>query len=961
MRGSIGRSLVVVCALTGCVRPDASPVESRRSAVGSCAPVVTSMAVGDDHSCVVIGSPVVGEIRCWGANDVGQLGDGSTTPSTVPVSVTGGLTAIQVVVGAHHSCALGGAVHCWGANDTLQLGTTLASGSSSSTPVEAFHFGTATSIALDIASGGDTTCVTHNDAFLACWGNHLTGGQLDALDNVRVSGGGALPSSGPPNCAMWQDSTVRCWGSNGEGQLGDGTLNDADPISPVTPSGLGAVSAIATAPTRACAIDTAGTVKCWGDTSLGADGFGETPVVVDSEHNVTAVSSGIGETCLLRTDGSVHCFEGTSTTRMTMALPGPATSIALGDHRGCAALTAGGVQCWQWGTTSFPGTAPSAVHFCNDSKPPVFNSAPATIVRTAPDTSGTSVPYPVPTATDTVDGLLPSVCTPPPGHFPVGITTVTCVATDTSGNSATMTFDVEVDLPGASPEGEGGGSGAGGAPISGTAGSGGTAGASGGAAGSPASLPNAATCVNSTECATGFCVDGRCCATECAGGTTDCQACSIAAGGTTDGTCTPLAASTACADDGNVCTTDLCDGTSGVCQHAAGNANVVCQDAADACENPGQCAGTSSVCPGTTAIPDCTVQAFSGGTNVQVNVNGGLAVVGGAMVLFSQVNSAGDVTITGSTSGSPPPPDYGLVPDTPPRYFQIETTADYPPDADITVCIHYDQAWVGAECTHTPPPPPIQDECRLQLLHYDGSGTPSILPAPPASTGLPALDTVANIVCGLSHSLSPFALAVPLDKTPPVFAGVPGTITAYAANTNGANVIYTPPTATDANDGPTAVSCAPASGSLFPPGLSTVTCSTADGHGNPNSVSFTVWVQYKAAADGTFFLDPINPDGSSIFKKGSTVPVKFRLQGASAGIKNLVAHLAVARVSNGIAGTFVEAISTSAADSGDVFRFDPSCNQYVFNLSTKPLATGTWSLHADLGDAVTHTINVSLK
>ena len=120
-------------------------------------------------------------------------------------------------------------------------------------------------------------------------------------------------------------------------------------------------------------------------------------------------------------------------------------------------------------------------------------------------------------------------------------------------------------------------------------------------------------------------------------------------------------------------------------------------------------------------------------------------------------------------------------------------------------------------------------------------------------------------------------------------------------------------------------------------------------------------MQYQAPDNGTFFLDPINANGSSIFKKGSTVPVKFKLQGTSAGIKNLVAHLSVAKVSNGIEGTSVEAVSTSAADNGNVFRADSSGNQYIFNLSTKPLTTGTWSLRVDLGDEVPHNINISLK
>ena len=81
----------------------------------------------------------------------------------------------------------------------------------------------------------------------------------------------------------------------------------------------------------------------------------------------------------------------------------------------------------------------------------------------------------------------------------------------------------------------------------------------------------------------------------------------------------------------------------------------------------------------------------------------------------------------------------------------------------------------------------------------------------------------------------------------------------------------------------------------------------------------------------------------------------------ASGISNLVARLSVAKVSNGIEGTSVEAVSTSAADAGNMFRSDGSGGQYIFNLSTKSLATGTWSLHTDLGDEVTHQVDVSLR
>ena len=199
------------------------------------------------------------------------------------------------------------------------------------------------------------------------------------------------------------------------------------------------------------------------------------------------------------------------------------------------------------------------------------------------------------------------------------------------------------------------------------------------------------------------------------------------------------------------------------------------------------------------------------------------------------------------------------------------------------------------------------------------------------------------------------------DTTPPVWSNVPGTIIAYATGTAGAVVTYTKPTATDAVDGVRSVTCTPAPGTLFAPGKKTVTCTACDTHNNTATVTFTVWVQLQAPGDGTFFLQPINADGSSIFKLGSTIATKFKLQGASAGITNLVAKLTVAKVSSSVTGSSVEAVSTSAGDSGNTFRYDPVGKQYIFNLSTKGMSAGTWSLRADLGDLVDHTVKVSLK
>ena len=107
------------------------------------------------------------------------------------------------------------------------------------------------------------------------------------------------------------------------------------------------------------------------------------------------------------------------------------------------------------------------------------------------------------------------------------------------------------------------------------------------------------------------------------------------------------------------------------------------------------------------------------------------------------------------------------------------------------------------------------------------------------------------------------------------------------------------------------------------------------------------------------FLQPVNQDGSSIFKLGRTVPVKFQLTGASAGVTNAVARLYVAKITNNIVGTEEEADSTSNATEGSLFRY--SGGQYIFNLSTDGLTAGTYQLRVDMGDGVLRVVNISLR
>lgn len=109
-------------------------------------------------------------------------------------------------------------------------------------------------------------------------------------------------------------------------------------------------------------------------------------------------------------------------------------------------------------------------------------------------------------------------------------------------------------------------------------------------------------------------------------------------------------------------------------------------------------------------------------------------------------------------------------------------------------------------------------------------------------------------------------------------------------------------------------------------------------------------------------LQPINSDGSSVFKLKSTIPVKFQLlDSMNVPVGTAHATIDIAKISNGVTGVYEEPISTSAADTGNVFRFDEMEQQYLYNLGTKQLETGTYLIKISLDDGQVFTVQFSLK
>jgi hypothetical protein len=239
-----------------------------------------AIAGGLHHTCVLTSA---GGVKCWGFNSFGQLGDGLTNIRTSPVDVVGLTSGVKAIAaGNTNTCALmtGGAIKCWGNNELGQLGNGTSTGDPNPLPQDVVGIaGGATAIAV----GGGHACAVMDTGGVKCWGaagfgqlgNGVMPPLLTDISHTPVDVVGlihpakAVVVGAMHSCALTTGGGVKCWGSNSAGQYGDGTITShPNPINFAGGLASGAV-ALASGHIWVCAVlATSGTnARCWGNGS----------------------------------------------------------------------------------------------------------------------------------------------------------------------------------------------------------------------------------------------------------------------------------------------------------------------------------------------------------------------------------------------------------------------------------------------------------------------------------------------------------------------------------------------------------------------------------------------------------------------------------------------------------------------------------------------------------------------
>lgn len=330
-------------------------------AVLASAPVTNRMwqvAGGGEHSCGISYK----ELYCWGRNTWGQTGNGGRGPAVDQPVKVGRKGWRQVAAGGATTCAIRGTnrwLKCWGLNHRGQLGDGTTTWTSRPVTLASHrkHWKM-----VDV--GWYHTCAvrkTNNRLF--CWGDN-SHGQLGLGDRKDRKAPTRLPgrwrkvaTEGWTTCAIAMDRSLHCWGRNIVGQVGDGTRRDrSSPVQVASPNW----KRVDVSWTHACGIRRNGTTWCWGGNDHGQLGDGTTerrtrPTRISARLTGRRISTGENGTCLTTKWHSLFCWgddtyqqvggpEGDYT--RPQRLTGRYRNVTSGWLHNCGVRRYGGVDCW---------------------------------------------------------------------------------------------------------------------------------------------------------------------------------------------------------------------------------------------------------------------------------------------------------------------------------------------------------------------------------------------------------------------------------------------------------------------------------------------------------------------------------------------------------------------------------------------------------------------------------------
>lgn len=366
--------------LIGSARPGVTQGTGARGIAGPPGQTVTGLetgvvasSVGSTHVCSVLSS---GEVRCFGNNHWGMLGNGQSDTRPLPATAFSSLSVERVAGTLYSTCVIttGGTVYCVGRNAWGELGN--GTSSNSTTPLQVSGISSASRICGRSEYSQEGFCAI-DGITVKCWGFRYLGDGSAGASSIPVTVSGLtditpvdITCGGDNACVLASSGEVRCWGSGGLGSLGNGATSTS--LMPVSVTGLGAPAiAIGSSRDTFCAGLQGGGVKCWGAGGAGTLGNGtttdsSTPVsvsgITDTVVSIAHYGGGGDDPaiCASLSGGGVRCWSSTylpwlgNGTGSSSSIPVPVSGydtvnvseVAMGDDHACVLRADGQVACW---------------------------------------------------------------------------------------------------------------------------------------------------------------------------------------------------------------------------------------------------------------------------------------------------------------------------------------------------------------------------------------------------------------------------------------------------------------------------------------------------------------------------------------------------------------------------------------------------------------------------------------